>query len=192
VMWLFFLSCQEVDPALVSIKEDARSGNWEQVELQYIDQIHQNPDPALYMALAKVLEAQDKKEQAQVMYMRAQYMSDLSLWSAGVLVCIGLCLWAWKRSRWSWLFVGSGLVVLAFYEDLRYKGTVLSAQTNVFHTLSNRGIPLFSLEKGSVVGIIEEESGYFLIEYEQKRGWVEQKRILSWDPSHSLQIEDSE
>lgn len=191
-MWLFFLSCQEVDHELVTIKEKARLGEWTQVEQQYRDQIHKVPDRVLYQALAIVLDAQERPEEAQVMRMRAQLMSDLSLWNAGILVFFGLVLWVWSRSRWSWLFVGSGLVMLAFYEDLRYKGTVLSAQTNVFHTLSNRGIPLFSLEKGSIVGIIEETSGYFLIEYEQKRGWVEQKRVLSWNPSHSLQIEDSE
>ena len=192
MMWLFFLSCQEVDHELVSIKERARLGDWEHVEKQYREQIHKKPDRALYHALASVLDAQEKPEEAHATRMRAQSMSDLSLWNAGFLVFVGLGLWAWCRSRWSWFFVGCGLVMLAFYEDLRYKGTVLSAQTNVFHTLSNRGIPLFSLEKGSVVGIIEEDSGYFLIEYEQKRGWVEQKRVLSWNPSHSLYREDSE
>ena len=192
MMWFFLCACHDVDPELVSIKEKALAGDWQEVEQEYVTQINRTPDQALYVALAKVMEVQEKPELAQVMRMRAQSMSDISIWGAGVLLVIGLVLWGWNRSRWSWIFVGSGLVVLAFYEDVRYKGTVVSAQTDVFHTLSNRGIPLFSLAKGSVVGIIEEDSGYLLIEYEKKRGWVEQRRILSWNPSHSLQIEDYE
>jgi len=192
MMWLFLCSCQEVDSQLMLIKEQARCGEWEKVEQGYIDKINDVSDPILYLALSQVFDVQDKPELAQVMRMRAHSMSSISVWGAGVLIFVGLCLLMLNRTRWSWIFVGSGLIMLAFYEDVRYKGTVFSAQTNVFHTLSNRGIPLFSLKKGSVVGIIEEDSGYFLIEYEKKRGWVEQKRILSWDPSHSLQIEDSE
>ena len=171
MMWFFF-ACQDADLELRSIREQARAGDWVQVEQGYMEYLDQKPDRDVYRALAQVMTVQDKPEMAQVMTMRAQVMSDMSIWGAGLLVCIGLILWAWNRSRWSWLFVGCGLVMLAFYDDLRYKGTVLSDQTNVFHTLSNRGIPLFSLEKGSVVGILEEDSGYLLIEYEQKRGSV--------------------
>lgn len=190
MMWLFLCSCQEVDSQLVLIKEQARYGQWEKVEQGYIDQINDVSDPILYLALSQVFDVQDKPELAQVMRMRAHSMSSISVWGAGVLIFVGLCLLMLNRTRWSWIFVGSGLILLAFYEDVRYKGTVFSAQTNVFHTLSNRGIPLFSLTKGSIVGIIEEDSGYFLIEYEKKRGWVEQKKVLSWNPAHSLHIED--
>ena len=190
MMWLLLWSCQEIDPELVLIKEQARDGQWEQVEQRYIAHIQQNPDPDLYLALSKIFDGQEQPELAHVMRMRAQSMSSIDLWSAGVLIFIGLGLYAHNRTRWSWIFVASALIVLAFYEDVRYKGTVLSVQTNVFHTRSNRGIPLFSLEKGSTVGIIEEDSGYFLIEYEKNRGWVEQKKVLSWNPAHSLQIEE--
>ena len=190
MIWLFLCSCQEVDADLVAIKEAAREGAWEQVERGYIEQINDAPDRGLYLALSKVFDVQEKPELAQAMRMRAHQMSSVSLWGVGVLICIGLIVYAYRRTRWSWIFVGSGLVMLAFYEDVRYKGTVFSDQTNVFHTLSNRGIPLFSLTKGSVVGIIEEDSGYFLIEYDKKRGWVEKKRVLSWNPAHLLQIED--
>lgn len=189
MMWLL-LSCQGIDPELVLIKEQARDGHWEQVEQAYVAHIQQEPDPDLYLALSKIFDVREQSEKAHVMRMRAQSMSSIDLWSAGVLIFIGLALYAYNRTRWSWIFVASGLIVLAFYEDVRYKGTVLSVQTNVFHTLSNRGIPLFSLAKGSTVGIIEEDSGYFLIEYEKKRGWVEQKKILSWNPAHSLEIEE--
>ena len=188
--WLFFIACQEVDAELLSIKEKALAGNWEEVEHAYIERINRNPDPELYRALSKVYEIQEKPFLSQGMKMRAESLSDLTIWSAGMLFFIGLCTFGGNRRRWSWIFVGSALGMLAFYEDVRYKGTVLSAQINVFHSRSNRGIPLFSIAKGSTVGIIEEDSGYFLIEYEQKRGWVEQKKVLSWNPTHSLQIKD--
>ena len=192
MMWFFLCACHHVDPELIAIKEKARTGDWLEVEQEYVAQINRKPDQALYVALAKVMDVQERTEVAQVMRMRAQSMSDISIWGAGVLMVLGLALWGWNRSRWSWIFVGSGFLLLAFYEDVRYKGTVLSTQANVFHTISDRGIPLFSLKKASVVGIVEEKSGYFLIEYENNRGWVKQNQILSWNPAHELQIERKE
>ena len=190
MIWLFFVACQDVDAELLSIKEKAFFGDWETVEQAYIERINRSPDRDLYRALSKVYEIQEKPVLSQVMKHRAESLSDLTIWGAGLLFFVGLCLLGWNRSRWSWIFVGTALGMLAFYEDVRYKGSVFFEQTNVFHTRSNRGIPLFSLEKGSTVGIIEEDSGYILIEFEQKRGWVEQKKVLSWNPTHSLQIKD--
>lgn len=183
----------QVDDDLLSIKQHARAGDWETVEQRYIAQINRQPDRVLYLALADVWEHNGKENEAQALHMRAYALSSFArwrIWIAGMLFCIGVCLWVWNRSRWSWIFVGSGLALLAFYDDVRYKGTVLSAQTHVFHTPSHRGISLFSLAAGSVVGIIAQESGYSLIEYEQKRGWVEQNHVLSWNPAQLLQVEE--
>ena len=163
------------------------------MEQRYITEINKNPDSELYVALAHVWERRGKEEEAKVLRQRAKALSHFSriqIWTAGLLMFVGMSLWVWSRSRWSWIFVASGFAMLAFYDDVRYKGTVLSVQTHVFHTASNRGISLFSITAGSVVGIIAQDSGYFLIEYEQKRGWVEQKSILSWNPAQLLNTEE--
>jgi hypothetical protein len=167
-----------------------------ELEKEYLHLLHTTgPDYNLYLALALVSKGQGKLDRAKVFRNRAEGISGkrefLSL-LGGMLAVLGMLGWVWKRNRWFWIFIpiGCQLTWLAFCDDLRYKGTVLFEQTHAFRMASNRGSVLFSFSKGSDVRIIGEDSGYLFVEYETKRGWVVQEKILSWDPFSSVVIEE--
>ena len=189
--WLFFLSCVEKDSELLAIKEYARQEKYELVEQRYLQILNEHgADRNVYLGLARLWEAREDPR-AVAAYQRARILEHANYffaWSGGLLGFLVLSFW-FRFSFWIRCFGLLGAFVttgIAFYDDPRDKGTVISAETSVFISPSLHRSVLFSLKKGAEIQILSKESGYFLIEYENKQGWIPQETILSWDPSDSF------
>jgi len=184
------LSCQIEDQELVAIAESAQTQPIQEVEKGYLRALQKNgPSIELYHALELVLRVQGKTEEAHVASKRQEVLASwrpMWGWLGGLLAFCGLCFLS--RNRWYALVIpiGMGISSLAFFEDLRYKGTVLFASVGVHSMPSSRSTALFSLSKGIDVRIIEQHMGFLLIEWNAKQGWVEENQILSWDPVQSF------
>ena len=193
ILLLLWMGCHQADEDLHSIKEEALQGQYEQVEERYRQLLEsKGPNRNIYLGLAEIWGDEPKAEVAR---QRAKAMNghiEFLGWLGGVLAFLVFFFWdrlfLWVRGLG--LLCAVSITLLPFYDDYWHNGTVMLADTRVFLSPSAQRSVLFSLEKGSVVRILFEEKGYFLIEYEHKQGWVLQDTILSWDPTMPLSIKE--
>ena len=190
---LLWMGCQQTDEELLSIKKEAIHGNYEHVEQKYLEILQsKGPNRNIYLGLADIWGDDPKSE---VVRQRAAAMNgykDIFCWLGGSIACLVFYFWnrlfVWFRVMG--LVCAVAITIFPFYDDSRHKGTVIREETRAFLSPSTQKSVLFSLEKGSVVRILFEEKRYFLVEYEQKQGWVLQDAILSWDPEIPLSIKE--